>query len=775
MKQEKAKETNIFSFYKFFGLVADIITYPIVIVALLSVMSMILTNQKGEVPSAFGYSIVTVISPSMTKAGYKVGDLALIKSVNTDNLRPGDIIAFYYKSDVGASHPSLTLIEDFDNPPPITSDKKVVGPDTKEDAIKSKVRVYFHRIEQIYVVADGTRFFKTKGDNNPTADVHLIKEDFVIGKNIEFSPVIKNFVSFASSSKGMISLVVLPLSILVLFECFSIIEQVNNWLIEEKVFYREEPFNSPESLKANLGRDMDIGRKCYFYATSSPEERKEVAEFLWYYKPISKMSKEEADQQKRADIALKLFDKKPEKFWSYWIETSKSKGERKRISKFMQQYEYEKIIKQSAELKKKYEQEKQLEKEIKPEKKKWFLRRKMEDKKLKQKVVIKRITKVVNTIVDCIVYPIIIFSIISSFLMLSSKNKTQPKSFLGYSVATVLTGSMVAGGFDVNQIVFLKEVEAKNLRPGDVISFFRYVDNGDPKIDDLYLIEDFNNIPNPSSQKRVVGTKTKQDAINAKALIIFHRISKVYMAEDGTRFFETKGDSNQFADATLVREDFVIGRNINLPKWVTSVLTYSASAKGIFAVVILPLSILIIIQLFEVMSLIFALITERKVLTREIRFDSEESIEANVGMDMLEHDKIYFYDISATADKPAVKEFLWGHLNKDFSTEKEKLHYDKVEYSLGLYNNVSRDSYWNFWISEQKSNRKITKLKNLKILADLIVKGENISSLSELKAELENKESKNIEADFELGSTPKEESEEKEQTKILNKNNDKEE
>lgn len=347
-----------------------------------------------------------------------------------------------------------------------------------------------------------------------------------------------------------------------------------------------------------------------------------------------------------------------------------------------------------------------------------------------------RITKrVFNIITDVFLYPIIVISMIIGFNSMTSKQQYEVKTYFGYSVVTVLSGSMIAGGFNIGDVVFLSPSSADNLRPGDIIAFYNYRDISDPANGQLTLITDFDEVPEPSSETRVVGNKTKQDAVNAKKMVLFHRIINVYVAEDGTRFFETKGDSNASADFNYIREEFVVGKYLNAPKFIERAVTFMSSVKGIIYIVIIPLSILIFFQIIEVVTMVFAIITERKVLAGEIPFDCEESIKANVGREMRDFDKIYFYDITPAKDKKRVQHFLWGYLDEPKSSDKDKLYYKVIDNSLGMYEK-SRNEYWRFWISREKSSRKITKLVNLQKVANILNKtiGENKESVQKVFA-----------------------------------------
>lgn len=94
-----------------------------------------------------GFKPAVVMTPSM-KPNINPGSLVFYKQVDAETLKVNDVITFYSsKSDKDKNATSWT-----------------------------------HRIIEIIENADGTYSFKTKGDNNNTADSAIISEDLLLGK-----------------------------------------------------------------------------------------------------------------------------------------------------------------------------------------------------------------------------------------------------------------------------------------------------------------------------------------------------------------------------------------------------------------------------------------------------------------------------------------------------------------------------------------------------------------------------------------------------------------
>ncbi len=96
-KNRETKERNVFS--KICSILIDIFIVPVVIVAFGCAILMTTAKANNQVPSIMGNSIVEVLTSSMdvgTPESYKVGDVLIIdKTVNVDDLKVGDCIAFY--------------------------------------------------------------------------------------------------------------------------------------------------------------------------------------------------------------------------------------------------------------------------------------------------------------------------------------------------------------------------------------------------------------------------------------------------------------------------------------------------------------------------------------------------------------------------------------------------------------------------------------------------------------------------------------------------------
>lgn len=184
----------------------------IIIVLLLTVIFVsgtILINsyiKPNEVPSFFGWKPFIVLSGSM-ETQIMTGDVAVVKEIDTKDLKVGDIIAFKDNNDI----------------------------------------VTTHRIVKITEVDGETRYI-TKGDNNNTEDSGYVLQNQVEGIYKFRVGRIGNLALFIQTPIGMVVCISIPLIILVLIQLVD--SQKEKKLILEK-----------ENKQKNMEKEMEELRK----------------------------------------------------------------------------------------------------------------------------------------------------------------------------------------------------------------------------------------------------------------------------------------------------------------------------------------------------------------------------------------------------------------------------------------------------------------------------------------------------------------------------------
>ena len=190
-------------FKKILSIIALIILIPIFLVS-----GVILINSyvhPDKVPSFMGWKPFIVLSGSM-ETQISVGDIVVVKEVDTKDLKKGDIIAF-----------------------------------------KNNDIVITHRIDDVIIDETGNKKYVTKGDNNNTQD-----EGYVLPEQIEGVFQFKvsrlgNLAIFIQTPVGMIVCLSVPILLLVIIEVSD--SKKNKEIINQKTNKQKEMEEEIQRLK----------------------------------------------------------------------------------------------------------------------------------------------------------------------------------------------------------------------------------------------------------------------------------------------------------------------------------------------------------------------------------------------------------------------------------------------------------------------------------------------------------------------------------------------
>lgn len=239
-KEQKGKLTII-------GLIGNIISWTmlvlLVVVAtflLYYIISTQLYATKGE-KFAPKYSMYTIVSPSMTP-NINVYDVVIDKKVEDfSELQVGDVITFISTSSISNG---MTIT---------------------------------HRIVDIIETEEGTKY-KTKGDNNLTADYSLVTQDKVIGKVKFRIPQLGRVQFFLSSKGGWLIIILIPALIIILSDVFKLFKLVD---IKKRVKdveegAKEEEQTLKEQREEELRKQQELKEKLQAKNNDISLETKEV-------------------------------------------------------------------------------------------------------------------------------------------------------------------------------------------------------------------------------------------------------------------------------------------------------------------------------------------------------------------------------------------------------------------------------------------------------------------------------------------------------------------
>ena len=373
---------------------------------------------------------------------------------------------------------------------------------------------------------------------------------------------------------------------------------------------------------------------------------------------------------------------------------------------------------------------------------------------------------IIARVVDVLVYPIIIISFMSSFFMIVAKSKNAINPIFGRTFARVLSNSMSyyckeAGRiFLKGDIAILKTGKAM-YEVGDIIGFYYYNDPADnthlfnlttyeskelekldengnvvmgpdgqpvyvhnkyvPVVDEngkaifnQELLDTINNcevgesfIDNTSGStyQKIApqsNRKTVAEVQEGNTPIYFHQIVQIKVDAAGTIYYITKGTANAEKDTYEIRHDFVVGEYVSTPKFLSGLVNFCASTEGMIMLVVAPIAIVVLVELLSILEQINNILLERKVINREIPFDSKECIKANIGIEMRNADKVYYYDVMPPEYKEDVYEYLWGYL-RDNKSKRYKNIFETSQSAISVYDMEDPSLYYATWKESTKN------------------------------------------------------------------------
>ena len=202
-KIERSERSKIYNFFHDIFFMYFLV--PFIIFVVFCVFSLFITGKKNNVPTVFGYSLMTVTSGSMEKAGFSVNDKIVVKKQESKNYKVGDYIAFFDYADPNCSY--YNQVTQSNIPRKIADTKKMV----------------FHEIISIFEDENHNLWFRTKGTNNNHTDLNLIYQDYVIGEYVQGSKALTPVFNYITSYRGVLILIVLPCSLILFKDCMTLV------------------------------------------------------------------------------------------------------------------------------------------------------------------------------------------------------------------------------------------------------------------------------------------------------------------------------------------------------------------------------------------------------------------------------------------------------------------------------------------------------------------------------------------------------------------------
>jgi len=274
---------------KITSLIFDIVLVFVALACGLVCFCNISSRLQNLPPSIGGYMAMQIVSGSMRASGFEIGESVMIKAVDTDTLKEGDMIAFYVYapsySKFNAHICEKLTAEDSGELKYENNIKTFLGLQNQEVQVAAKAnsRRVFHEIIGVYKDANGVRWFETKGTSNLTKDRWWVKETLVIGayNNSTSAKIMSLVIDTMTSSIGTIIILMIPLVIVAGFIVAICMKDVYISMIENEVVEEKRKLTDEICVKNKIGFGMSTKTKYKVLATAAPEDKLTYIGLLW--------------------------------------------------------------------------------------------------------------------------------------------------------------------------------------------------------------------------------------------------------------------------------------------------------------------------------------------------------------------------------------------------------------------------------------------------------------------------------------------------------------
>ena len=174
----------------------------------------------------------------------------------------------------------------------------------------------------------------------------------------------------------------------------------------------------------------------------------------------------------------------------------------------------------------------------------------------------KAIKRAATILVSIILWAVILLAALFAFTTLATKNNNQVASLAGFTPLSVVSDSM-APTFNAGDLIIIKKCDPATLVEGDIVTFHTIINN--------------------------------EFALNT------HRIDEIQTMGD-VRSYVTKGDNNAIADIHMISDGDIVGKYVAKLPFFGKVVQFLSSSTGFLLVIVLPLLLFFIYQVYHLVT-----------------------------------------------------------------------------------------------------------------------------------------------------------------------------
>lgn len=176
----------------------------------------------------------------------------------------------------------------------------------------------------------------------------------------------------------------------------------------------------------------------------------------------------------------------------------------------------------------------------------------------------KALKKTGTIVISVLLWLVILVAALYAFTTIATRDNQNVSSLLGYTPLVVKSDSM-APTFSAGDLIFIKKCDTSTLKEGDIICFHTIIDN--------------------------------EYALNT------HRIQSI--AENGeARSYTTVGDNNNgVADQHIISDGDIVGKYVGHISGAGKLMNFLSSSTGFLLVIVLPMLIFFIYQVYNLIMI----------------------------------------------------------------------------------------------------------------------------------------------------------------------------
>ena len=178
-----------------------------------------------------------------------------------------------------------------------------------------------------------------------------------------------------------------------------------------------------------------------------------------------------------------------------------------------------------------------------------------------------KVKKIGLSVLSACLWVIILVAALFAFTTLATRDSRSVASIAGFTPLTVASESMEPT-FGINDLIIIKKCDTSTLKEGDIITFHTIINN-----------------------EYALGT---------------HRIVDIE-ENSGYRAYRTKGDNNQIEDTHVIADGDIVGKYVLKLAGVGALMRFLSSSTGFLVVIIIPLLIFFVLQVYHLIMVILKL------------------------------------------------------------------------------------------------------------------------------------------------------------------------